>query len=60
MMAAINTCALYGATNYANSWIGINLLVVLVSMAVIALVYSFSRFMPERICGRVNQATSRR
>lgn len=57
MMAAINTCALYGATNYANSWIGINLLVVLVSMAVIALVYSFSRFMPERIRGRVNEAT---
>ena len=57
MAVIINTCTLYGATNYTNNWIGINLLVVLVSMSLIALVYSFSRFMPERIRGRINEAT---
>ena len=53
----INTCALYGVANYTNNWIGINLLIVLVSLSIVAVVYSFSRFMPERIRGRVGEAT---
>ena len=53
----VNTCALYGASNYANNWIGINLLIVLVSLAIIAAVYSLSRVMPERVRGRVTEAT---
>ena len=56
-MITINTCTLYGAANYANNWISVNLLIVLISMAIIAIVYSLSRFMPDRIRGRVNEAT---
>lgn len=54
---ALNTCALYGASNYANNWIGINLLIVLTSMAIVAAVYSLSRFLPGRTRGRITEMT---
>ena len=53
----INTCALYGTPGYANSWIGVNLLVVLVSLAIVAVVYSVGRFLPDRTRGRITEAT---
>jgi len=53
----INACALYGASTYTNSWIGINLLIVLVSMLIVAVVYTFSRFLPSRTRGRITDMT---
>lgn len=44
----LNTCALYGASNYANSWIGINVLIIMASIAIVAFVYSISRFFPDK------------
>lgn len=40
------TCALYGATTYANSWIGINVMVLLISFVVVAVVYILSNILP--------------
>jgi len=42
----IATCALYGATTYTNSWLGINVLVILISFLVVAVVYAISSIMP--------------
>jgi hypothetical protein len=53
----VNTCALYGAADYANSWIGINLLVVLISLTAVAVVYTISRLLPGHARGRVVEAT---
>ncbi len=40
------TCMLYGATTYSNSWIGINVLVILVSFMLIAVVFAISSLLP--------------
>src|SRR5271157_5095041 len=53
----INTCALYGASNYANGWISINLLVVVVSFAIVAFVYTIGKFLPERTRGKITETT---
>ena len=53
----LNTCALYGATTYANNWIGINLLIVVLSLMIVAVVYSIGRILPDRIRGKVTEAT---
>jgi hypothetical protein len=57
MVTPLNTCALYGASNYANSWIGINLLIVLMSMMLVSAVYAISRFLPGRTRGRITEMT---
>ncbi|MGA2800735.1 MAG: hypothetical protein ABSE71_05430 [Candidatus Micrarchaeaceae archaeon] len=43
---AITTCALYGTTTYANSWIGINVMVLLLSLIIVAVVYIISNILP--------------
>jgi hypothetical protein len=53
----LNTCALYGASNYANGWIGINLLIVLMSMMIVSAVYAISRFLPGHTRGRITEMT---
>ncbi len=42
----INTCALWGTTSYVNSWLSINILVIIISLLAIAVAYSMSSFMP--------------
>lgn len=42
----ISTCALYGATTYANNWIGINVMILLISLLIVAAVYIISNIMP--------------
>ncbi len=48
----VNTCILYGATN----WIGISLLVLLISVLVIAVVYQFSGLFPDRTRAKLKSA----
>jgi hypothetical protein len=43
----INTCAIWGTTTYVNSWLSINILVVVISLMAIAAAYSFSSFFPS-------------
>ncbi len=42
----VNTCALYGSFTNANNWIGINVLVIIVGLSIIAVIYSLSRLLP--------------
>ncbi len=53
---ALDTCALYGTSNYANGWIGINLLVILASLTFIAFVYVLSGFFPTRTRSKLVEA----
>jgi hypothetical protein len=46
MVKMINTCALYGTATYTNSWIGINVLVLLVCLLIVAVIYSLSSIFP--------------
>ncbi|MDE1833159.1 MAG: hypothetical protein KGH58_01950 [Candidatus Micrarchaeota archaeon] len=46
-------CAVYGGANYTNSWIGINALVILVSLMATAAVYSIGRLMPDSTRGKI-------
>lgn len=50
----VPTCALYGTTNYANSWLGINFIVMLASLSVVAAVYTIGKLMPARTRSKIN------
>ncbi|MCL4373307.1 MAG: hypothetical protein M1360_00880 [Candidatus Marsarchaeota archaeon] len=52
----VNTCAILGGTAYVNNWLSINLLVILVSLLIGALVLALSRIMPSRFSGKVTSA----
>jgi len=52
----VATCALYGGTTYANSWLGINVLVILITFLAIAIVYSLSSVVSDRMRGRMRAA----
>lgn len=56
-MVSPTACVLYGASNYANNWIGINVLIILISMMVIALVFTISRLLPTATRSRVTEIT---
>jgi hypothetical protein len=43
-MVPIDTCAIWGTTSYVNSWLSINILVILASLMAIAGAYSLSSF----------------
>lgn len=43
----LTTCALWGTTTYVNSWLSINILVIVISLMAIACAYSFSSFFPS-------------
>lgn len=47
MVTTLNTCALYGTTSYVNGWLGINMLIILTSLMVVAFAYSLSSFFPD-------------
>ncbi|MDE1865510.1 MAG: hypothetical protein KGH94_02635 [Candidatus Micrarchaeota archaeon] len=49
----ISTCAIWGTTSYVNSWIVINVLVILISMLAIAAAYSLNGFFPASFRGRM-------
>ncbi len=49
----IDTCAIWGTTNYVNSWLSINILVIIASLMAIALAYSLSSFFPSRTRGKI-------
>ncbi len=51
-----STCSLYGGSGYANNWIGINFIVILVSLTVIAFVYTIANFMPSKIRSKLSDA----
>jgi hypothetical protein len=42
----VATCAIWGTTNYVNSWLWVNILVLVVSLMAIAVAYSLSSFLP--------------
>ena len=48
----INTCAIW-TTNYVNSWLSINILVIIASMMAIAVAYSLSSFFPSSTRGKI-------
>ncbi len=48
-------CALYGASNYTNSWISINLLVVLIGLIVTSLVYVLTKLLPRSVSSRITE-----
>lgn len=50
---ALNTCALWGTTSYVNSWLWINILVILGSLLAIAVAYSLSSFFPASTRGKL-------
>ena len=49
----INTCALWGATTYTNSWLSINILVIVASLLAIAVAYSLSSFFGSNMRGKM-------
>ncbi len=52
----IDVCAVMGGSTYVNDWLNINLLVVLVSMLIGAVVYAFSKIMPAYFSSKVTGA----
>ncbi len=57
MVMVVTTCALYGATTYANSFIGINVMVLLISFIIVAAVYLISNLFPALTRQKVVSAT---
>jgi hypothetical protein len=46
-MSILNACALYGPSTYVNNWLPASLVVILISLAAIALVYILNQFLPR-------------
>ncbi|MGC8478593.1 MAG: hypothetical protein ACP5NE_01545 [Candidatus Micrarchaeia archaeon] len=53
----VNTCALYGSFTNANNWIGINVLVLIVGLSIVAAIYSLSRLLPSDTRAKVTGIT---
>jgi len=53
----LNTCSLFGASNYVNSWLGINYLVIAASFAVVALVYMAGSLLPGSTRTKITSMT---
>ncbi len=51
------TCALYGGSNYTDSWLGINLLVVLAGVLITSIVYVIAKLLPRAVSSRVTEMT---
>lgn len=49
------TCALYGASDYTNSWLSINFLVVIVGLLITSIVYVLSKLLPRSVSSRVSE-----
>ena len=45
-MVSQNSCALFGASNYVNSWLGINYVVIAAGFSIISFIYMISRILP--------------
>ncbi|MGC8495988.1 MAG: hypothetical protein ACP5RM_00730 [Candidatus Micrarchaeia archaeon] len=53
---AIDVCAITGGSTYVNSWLGINLTVILISILAGAVIFSLSKIMPSRFSAKVKSA----
>jgi hypothetical protein len=53
---AIDVCSLTGGTTYVNSWLSINITVILISLLIGAFIYSLSKIMPSRFSAKVKSA----
>jgi hypothetical protein len=53
----LNTCALYGTTTYTNSWLGINFIVILISLMIVAVAWSLSSFFPAETRSRIRSVS---
>jgi hypothetical protein len=53
----LNNCAIYGASNYTNNWLGINYLVILAGLFLVAFIYMISKFMPANMKARIVSMT---
>jgi hypothetical protein len=51
---AVNTCAIFGGSTYVNSWLPINLLILMVAFLIVAFVYTLSRMMTASVRGRIS------
>ena len=49
----VDTCAIWGVTNYTNSWLSINIMVIVASLLAIAVAYSISSFLPASSRGKM-------
>jgi hypothetical protein len=49
----IDTCAIWGTTSYVNSWVPVNVLVILISMLAIAAAYTLTGFVPYSYRGKL-------
>ncbi len=49
----IDTCAIWGTTNYVNGWLSINILVILISLMAVAVGYTLSNLFPASMKGRL-------
>ncbi len=48
-------CALYGASDYTNNWIGINFLVIAIGLLITSMVLVFARLLPRSVSSRVTE-----
>jgi hypothetical protein len=53
----MTTCALNPASPYISGWLGVNIVVVLMGFAIIALVYTVGRFLPTETREKINGVT---
>lgn len=51
------SCNLYGATSYTNSFLPVNFLVILASFSIVTMVYVISKVLPPRTGGRIIAVT---
>lgn len=49
----VNTCALYGSFTNANNWIGINYLVIVVGLSIVAVIYALSKLLPANTSAKL-------
>ncbi len=53
----LNSCMLYGGSDYVNSWLGVNLLIVLSGFLIVAIIYMISKFLPGETKGKISGMT---
>ncbi len=56
-LVGYQSCNLYGATSYTNSFLPVNFLVILASFSIVTMVYVISRVLPPRTGGRITAVT---
>lgn len=57
MIMVVNTCALFGGANYANNWLGVNYLIIIIGFLLVSVIYIISKFLPSDTKGRISGIT---